>query len=366
MRIRLALEVKRLNHLIGIYDLLVVKLMRNVGTSRTRAFKKLPIDTLIKLYELVPNGIRNLVRTLLIFSINQIFIRGSLEGIKARVKHSEISLPDNPGLVSVVLPTYNHLKYLKQSIESVLSQTYKNIELIIVNDGSTDGTEDFLNIYKSNLAITVINQKNMGLPNALNVGFAVAKGEFLTWTSADNFYENVAIDQLVKYLEDNNGIGVVYGNYFAINQNGEKLSASDSWRSYDRNLENPAVVQLPKEAQFFKRIPVNSVGPLFLYRASLAKFIGKYSNTPGIEDYDFWSRMELVANFMRLPTNLALYSYRVHNESISAAIKSERQIFKTIAILVRISRKRALEKNTEILVGTLITESIYARYWNVK
>jgi len=286
--------------------------------------------------------------------------------MRKRVIHATAPAGAHKGLVSVVLPTYNHAKYLKHSIESVLNQSYAPLELIIINDGSNDKTRELLRDYENTPSVTIIHQKNAGLPNALNRGFAIAKGEFLTWTSADNFYEETSIQTMVDFLESNEEIGVVYGNYFAINQSGQKLTASDSWRSYDRNLADPAVVNLPEEARFFKRIPVNSVGPQFLYRASSAWIVGKYSDTPGIEDYDFWSRMEIITKFKRLPTSQALYSYRVHDESISGQLKKDHQMKKTIGVMVRISNERFLETKFEKMVGTTITENIYSKYWKSK
>jgi glycosyltransferase involved in cell wall biosynthesis len=310
--------------------------------------------------------LRNLPRILAIFFINYIFIKGSLKSMRKRVVHTKAPTDTHKGLVSVVLPTYNHAKYLKHSIESVLNQSYPHLELIIINDGSNDKTRELLKDYENTPFVTIIHQANAGLPNALNRGFAIAKGEFLTWTSADNFYEETSIQTMVEFLEINEEIGVVYGNYFAINQSGQKLTAIDTWRNYDRNLADPAVVNLPKIARFFKRIPINSVGPQFLYRASSAWMVGKYSDTPGIEDYDFWSRMEIITKFKRLPTSEALYSYRVHDESISGQLKKEHQMKKTIEVLIRISNERFLQSKFEKLVGTLITENIYAKYWNSK
>jgi len=328
--------------------------------------KKTSTDIFLKIFKLIPTKIRNFARILTIFSINQVFIRGSLKSMRARVIHKTAPVEINKGLVSVVLPTYNHGKYLKQSIESVLNQSYSEIELIIINDGSNDATKDLLKEYENNSTITIIHQENAGLPNALNRGFAIAKGEFLTWTSADNFYKETAIQAMVDFLDINKEVGVVYGNYFAINQNGQNIAATDNWRSYDRNLVDPAVVNLPTQARFFKRVPINSVGPQFLYRASSARIVGKYSDTPGIEDYDFWSRMEIITEFMRLPSEEALYSYRVHDESISGHLKKEHQMKKTVEVLIRISNQRSIETKFEKLVGTAITEQVYAEYWNLK
>lgn len=353
---------------LGIYDSRVVNKreslssevhgMQNLNRTGAGGSSKVPILRRIRPI--------NLARVVVVFFINYVFVRGSLKSMRKRAKRPATSVDTVKGLVSVVLPTYNHVKYLKQSIESVLNQSYSHLELIIVNDGSTDKTRELLKDYESNPLVTVIHQENTGLPNALNEGFALAKGEFLTWTSADNYYNEVAIQSMVEFLGINKEVGVVYGNYLAVNENGEKLTSSNSWRSYNRNLLDPAVVNLPKQARFFKRIPINSVGPMFLYRASAAWVVGKYADTPGIEDYDFWSRMEMITVFKRLPTTKALYSYRVHDESMSGHLRKEHQMKKTIEVLIRISRARFLENNSEKLVGTTITERIYSQFWNSK
>jgi hypothetical protein len=96
--------------------------------------------------------------------------------------------------VSVVLPTYNHLQLLPTAVESVLAQTYQDFELIIVNDGSTDGTREYLNSLKDP-RVRVIHQDNKHLPEALNTGFRATRGELLTWISSDNYCVPVFLEK---------------------------------------------------------------------------------------------------------------------------------------------------------------------------
>ena len=98
--------------------------------------------------------------------------------------------------VSIILPTFNGEKYIEESINSILHQTYKNWELIIVNDASNDNTQDIINKFaEQSFKITVIqNDKNLKLPASLNIGFKKATGEYFTWTSDDNIYKENAID----------------------------------------------------------------------------------------------------------------------------------------------------------------------------
>ena len=102
------------------------------------------------------------------------------------VKWNGIYCGGKKGLVTVVLPVYNQADLLEKSIDSVLAQTYQEFELIIVNDGSTDGVEAILDKYVTHPKVLILTQQNQKLPTALNTGFAHAKGEFYTWTSADN------------------------------------------------------------------------------------------------------------------------------------------------------------------------------------
>ena len=115
-------------------------------------------------------------------------------------------------LISIVLPVYNGAEHMAGSIESVLRQTWKNWELIIVNDCSTDQTLAVAESYqKKDSRIRVLsNSKNLKLPLTLNAGFAQAKGEYYTWTSDDNLYQPEALSSLVQALEQDNGCVMVY------------------------------------------------------------------------------------------------------------------------------------------------------------
>ena len=95
-------------------------------------------------------------------------------------------ISNNNPKVSIVLPTYNGARYLKSSVESCLNQTHKNIELVIVDDCSTDETPDIVRSYNDPRIRYVRNETNQRLPRSLNIGFALATGDYLTWTSDDN------------------------------------------------------------------------------------------------------------------------------------------------------------------------------------
>ncbi len=99
-------------------------------------------------------------------------------------------------LVSVIIPIYNVEEYVEECIQSVLNQTYKNIEVILVDDGSTDGSGEICNTY-SDERITVIHQENKGLAEARNVGIAAANGEYIYFIDSDDYISKTLIENLL-------------------------------------------------------------------------------------------------------------------------------------------------------------------------
>lgn len=205
--------------------------------------------------------------------------------------------------VSIVLPVYNGEKMLAEAIESVIKQTYQNIELLIINDCSTDGTESIIDFYvdKDARVKKINNIQNMKLPASLNIGFQNATGDFWTWTSDDNKYKEEAIERMVDYLEKNRLACLVYSDYTVIDEAGNEL--------YKRVAEEP------------KEMPVgNCVGACFLYRQEYAQKVGTYDvNLFLAEDYDYWIRLYKEGTICHL--NLDLYFYRQHDKSLTATKK---------------------------------------------
>ena len=130
-----------------------------------------------------------------------------------------MSLHDD--LVSVVIPVYNSEKFLAESIESVLNQTYKNIEVITIDDGSTDKSLDILQQFSDK--ITVISQPNQGLAVALNAGIKKIHGKWFKWFSPDDILYPDAIEILVEEaskLPDNT---IIYSNWELIDEDNNIL-----------------------------------------------------------------------------------------------------------------------------------------------
>jgi glycosyltransferase involved in cell wall biosynthesis len=118
---------------------------------------------------------------------------------------------DNP-LVSIIMPAYNAEKYIAEAIESVLNQTYINWELLITDDGSTDGTSQICSRYLLvDKRIKYIKTLNKGVSAARNNGLERADGEYITFLDADDTIPNYSIKERVEYLEEHNAIDAVHG-----------------------------------------------------------------------------------------------------------------------------------------------------------
>jgi len=130
--------------------------------------------------------------------------------------------PMNNGKVSVVITTKNRKNYLKQAIDSVLSQTYKNIEIIIVNDGSDDGTNDYLKKFFNNKkALIITNESSMGANYCRNLGIKNSKGDYLAFLDDDDFWDKNKLKKQVELIESDERIGLVSSAFYLVDENGK-------------------------------------------------------------------------------------------------------------------------------------------------
>lgn len=123
-------------------------------------------------------------------------------------------------MVSVIIPVYNSSKYLRECIDSVLKQTYKNLEIIIIDDRSTDDSVDIINSYKDKRIKFIKLKKNSGVSICRNKGIDLATGEYITFIDSDDYWDIDKIKKQVKFIEKND-YTFIYSNY-AFLKNGKK------------------------------------------------------------------------------------------------------------------------------------------------
>ena len=237
-----------------------------------------------------------------------------------------------PGLVSVILPVYNQADLLSSAVESVLNQTYADFELIVVNDGSSDGVEQVLAGFAGHPRVRLLTQVNQKLPKALSNGFDFARGEFWTWTSADNLMHPEQLARQVAFLQSNPGAAMVFADYLAIDDRGEPLR-DPGWRSHNRCSPDSNEIHLPRTTEALNTAHDNFIGPCFLYRGWVGRVIGEYDPNLGNEDYDYWMRVNNLFHIEHLGSDEVLYSYRVHDNSLSARAVELRIVEKGRALL---------------------------------
>lgn len=210
------------------------------------------------------------------------------------------------GLVSIVLPVYNGERFLAESIDSIIAQTYQNWELIIIDDCSSDNSSKIAKNYvaKDNRIKYYRNEQNIKLPRSLNKGFSLAKGDYLTWTSDDNIYLPEAISRMVSAIEDHH-VEFVFASCRVINENGECV---DVWTAPD---EYQSAI-----------LYGNCVGACFLYTRNVYDIIGEYDiNKFLVEDYDYWLR--IFSRFKVFHIDDYLYKYRWHDQSLTSTEKQD-------------------------------------------
>ena len=207
-------------------------------------------------------------------------------------------------LISVVLPTFNGARHLKEAIESCLNQTWSNLELIIVDDHSTDQTPEIIKRFaaRDERVQSLRHDTNRKLPAALNSGLAKARGGFCTWTSDDNIYGPEALERMTAFLNENEDVDVVYTGYSRIDDAGRLSSAGSI---------------LAPEYLGYRG---NVITPCFLFRRAVYEWVNGYAEDLFLaEDYFFWLCAAGKFRFAALPEDL--YRYREHSSSLTGQKK---------------------------------------------
>lgn len=213
------------------------------------------------------------------------------------------------GRVSVLIPLYNRAKYIRETLESVLQQDYEDIEIICVDDGSTDGGDKLLEDYAAQGRIIMFRHEggvNKGQSASLNVALQHATGEYIAILDSDDLFVEGKIAKQVAFLESNKKIGLVYGNGKAIDANGRVLYDI----SYDHLKEKSDPNEILLDCYFL--LPQNS-----LVRAEVYRSAGVFDESlRAAQDHDMLIRLAELTAVAHISVDS--FRYRRHEDSISA------------------------------------------------
>ena len=215
---------------------------------------------------------------------------------------------DNIPHISIVIPTFNGSRYIREAIDSICNQTFSSWEVIVVDDGSTDGTPGIVQEFmaKEPRVRLIQHEKNRQLPSALNTGFAEAKGSYLTWTADDNLFRPTALEVLSRYLASHPHVGLVYAAATVIDANGQVIRHRPAANPHDLYERNP-------------------VGWCFMYTAKVRQQVGDYDPACFLaEDIDYWLRIAKKFPVVALKDDLFMYRAHAHSLTESKPLQCRR------------------------------------------
>lgn len=203
-------------------------------------------------------------------------------------------------LVTILTPSLNQARFLEETLQSVLGQDYPNLEYLIVDGGSTDGSLEIIQHHASQFAWWV-SEPDQGQTDALNKGFSHARGEIFAWLNSDDTYLPGAISAAVSSLQAHPEAALVYGDANLVDEQGQLIGRFPSRQTNLRRLLRGSV-HIPQQAAFFRAAHWNQVAPL----------------DPSFQfamDYDLWVRLAKLAPLVYTPGLWA--NFRLHGEGKS-------------------------------------------------
>jgi glycosyltransferase involved in cell wall biosynthesis len=220
--------------------------------------------------------------------------------------------------VTVLMSVYNNEKYLSEAIDSILNQTFKDFEFIIVNDASIDGTLDILKRYKDPRLQIINNKENIGLTRSLNMGLQIAKGDYIARQDADDISAPDRLKKEIDFLDTHKEHAVTGTSVKVIDENSKVI------RLLDRPTEDEQI------RKFLRVDNCINHGSVMMRKIALDK-VGQYDeNMTRSQDYELWLRISkeyLLGNLSEY-----LYFWRKHAENIEAKNLVEQKIFVALGI----------------------------------
>jgi glycosyltransferase involved in cell wall biosynthesis len=205
-------------------------------------------------------------------------------------------------MISIITPSFNQGAYIEQTIQSVLRQNYRDLEHIVMDGGSTDGTVDILKRYPH---LKWVSEKDRGQADALNKGLALAQGDIIGWINSDDYYEENIFDSVVSHFEATRARWVV-GNMASVFDDATRAVFRNSPTiTFDSLVQNPDIVRQP---------------PTFFRKEALISAGGWNADRYMVMDYDLWIRLAKISPPAMIDENWACFRNHAAQKSGHANI----------------------------------------------
>lgn len=206
--------------------------------------------------------------------------------------------------VSVLMPVYNSEKFLREAIESILNQTYKDFEFLIINDGSTDSSEDIILSYSDSRIRLIRNERNIGLSQSLNKGLELAKGKYIARMDSDDIALPHRLEKQITFLNSYPEVGILGTDYILIDTKNRNLG-----------INKGPINDLQIRWECLLRNPFAHTTVLIRSDSLLKNGLSYSVSSQATEDYDLWTRVLKYTHGANLSE--PLMRYRVHSDSVS-------------------------------------------------
>ena len=224
--------------------------------------------------------------------------------------------------ITVYITNHNYGNYIERSIESVLKQKFKNFELIIIDDGSTDSSKKIINKYQNHKKVIIIYQKKKGLNVSNNVAIRQAKGEYIIRLDADDWLHEKALKTLYDYLEKNKSVSLVFPDYYEVNEEGKIIHQIKR-----HNFKKVTLLDQPAH------------GACCMIRKKCLQEVNYYDENFQCQDgFDLW--IKFIKKYKVANINKPLFYYRKHSSSLSS---NAAQINKTRSAIFNKNIKKKLK-----------------------
>ena len=257
-------------------------------------------------------------------------------------------------LVSVIIPTYNRATLLKDALASVLNQTFTDYEVIVVDDGSTDNTEDIVQSFPD---ISYFKQQNLGPAVARNIGLKKARGSYIAYLDSDDVWDNAYLENSLTFLEQNLDVGFIFSNLRIVNLSGEIICNDKHQRVDDRYNKLLASYRTKKKEGFY--ILEHSEARSIFFK-NYVSFIQASIFRKDIITHEWWGRISTAEDYLFTLESLMkeqfrvaftddiLVTLRVHDSNIyQQNVDSKRHINDTILMLQYVMEKYKISHDEE-------------------